>query len=295
VIEEGERLLLLGTPRDLRFLSRRASKTLTLDPVQVSSWTEALGAAPGSVLMMPMPLHRGFRHDGVVAVTAADLLGSRAERGGDKASPDAAQVFARGELRTGDVVVHEDHGICVVAGLEQLAEEGGDAIVLRFAGGARRMVPVAEAARIWRYGADEKAVTLDKLDGSSWEKRRSEVDATVAQTARKLIAIAEQRLEQTAPVLEPDPAAYERFVARFPFTETADQGRAIDAVRDDLSSGKPMDRLVIGDVGFGKTEVALRAAAIAALSGRQVALAAPKLRACHASRQLPRRSGLPPG
>jgi transcription-repair coupling factor (superfamily II helicase) len=274
-IEDGERLLLLGSARDLRFLSRRVSKVLRVDPVLVSGLREALTADPGSLLMMEMPLRRGFRHDGLVAVAAADLLGSRAERDIDKASHDAAHIFAGGELHTGDVAVHEDHGVCVVAGLEQLPENGGDAVVLRFAGEARRMVPVAEAARIWRYGADEEAVTLDKLDGSSWEKRRREVDEAVAQTARKLIAMAEQRLEQTAPVLEPEAAAYERFVARFPFTETADQSRAIDAVRDDLGSGKPMDRLVIGDVGYGKTEVALRAAAIAALSGRQVALAAP--------------------
>jgi transcription-repair coupling factor (superfamily II helicase) len=147
--------------------------------------------------------------------------------------------------------------------------------VLRYHGGARRLVPVAEADRIWRYGADEEAVTLDRLDGSSWHKRRAEIDAAVAETARGLTALAAERLERTAPVLEPDPAAYERFVSGFPFTETADQARAIEAVRSDLASGRPMDRLVIGDVGYGKTEVALRAAAIAALAGRQVAVAAP--------------------
>jgi len=274
-MEAGERLLLLGTVRDLRFLARRVAKTLGTEPRQVRSWTEALEAEPGSLLMLHMPVRRGFRHDGVLAVAAADLLGSRAQRAMDEPIANAAQVFALGELRTGDVVVHEDHGICVVAGLEALAGDAGDAIVLRFAGDARRMVPIAEAGYIWRYGADEDAVTLDKLDGSSWENKRIEVNVAVANTARKLIAVAAERLEQTAPVLEPDGAAYERFVSGFPFTETADQARAIEAVRDDLLSGKPMDRLVVGDVGYGKTEVALRAAAIAALSGRQVALAAP--------------------
>ena len=274
-LDAGERVLLLGTARDLRFLARRVAKALGREPALARSWREAVSAEPGSLSMLEMPLARGFRVEGLVAVTAADLLGSRAQRDIDARSPEAAQVFARAELRTGDVVVHEDHGICVVEGLEPLADEGGDAIVLRFAAGARRMVPVAEAARIWRYGADEEAVTLDKLDGSSWEKRRREVDEAVAQTARKLIAVAEERLARTAPKLEPDAAPYERFVSRFPFSETADQARAIDAVRDDLASGKPMDRLVIGDVGYGKTEVALRAAAVAALAGKQVALAAP--------------------
>jgi transcription-repair coupling factor (superfamily II helicase) len=274
-IEAGERVLLLGSPRDLRFLARRVAKALGSDPAPVRSWADAIAAKSGSLLMLEMPLRRGFRHDGLVAITAADLLGSRAQRDLDAPSADAAQIFALGELHVGDVVVHEDHGVCVVAGLEPLADEGGDAIVLRFANDARRMVPVAEAARIWRYGADEDAVTLDKLDGSSWEKRRRAVDEAVAETARGLIALAEERLASSAPELVPDAAAYERFVAGFPFTETADQGRAIDAVRDDLASGKPMNRLVVGDVGYGKTEVALRAAAIAALGGSQVAMAAP--------------------
>ena len=274
-LDAGERVLLLGTARDLRFLFRRVAKALGREPVLVRGWREAVRADPGSLLMLEMPLRRGFRHGGLVAVTAGDLLGSRAQRDIDAPLAGTAQVLAAGELRTGDVVVHEEHGICVVESLEPLAEDGGDAIVLRFAGDTRRMVAVTEAARIWRYGADEDAVTLDKLDGSSWEKRRREVDEAVAQTARKLIAMAEERLAKTAPELEPDAAAYERFAARFPFTETADQARAIDAVRDDLASGKPMDRLVIGDVGYGKTEVALRAAGIAALAGKQVALAAP--------------------
>src|SRR5690606_27293813 len=106
-------------------------------------------------------------------------------------------------------------------------------------------------------------------------RRRQQVDEAIALTAREMIALAEQRLSRSAPVLEPAGPGYERFAARFPFTETADQARAIAAVRDDLASGKPMDRLVIGDVGYGKTEVALRAAAIAAFSGRQAALVAP--------------------
>jgi transcription-repair coupling factor (superfamily II helicase) len=147
--------------------------------------------------------------------------------------------------------------------------------VIRYAGDALRLVPVADADRLWRYGGDADAVRLDKLDGSSWEKRRSAVHAAVAETARALTLEAEDRLARSAPKLDPDAAAYERFAAGFPFTLTRDQERAISAVRSDLASGNPMDRLAIGDVGYGKTEVALRAAALAALSGRQVAVAAP--------------------
>jgi transcription-repair coupling factor (superfamily II helicase) len=273
-LEAGSRLVLLGTARDLRFLARRIAKLLRLAPETVPAWQDVVAAAPGSVLLLELPLARGFRIRDIVAIAAGDLLGSRAQRGEKQAAQSGADLFSLGEIKVGDVIVHEDHGLAVVAGLETLPT-GGEAIVLRFAGEARRLVPATEAHRIWRYGAEESAVTLDKLDGSTWAKRRGEIDQAVAESARGLVALAEERLKRTASVLEPDSAAYERFSAEFPFTETADQMRAITAVRTDLASGKPMDRLVIGDVGYGKTEVALRATAIAALSGKQVVLAAP--------------------
>jgi transcription-repair coupling factor (superfamily II helicase) len=279
-LDAGERMLLLGTARDLRFLTRRIERRLKIETAEASSWSEALCAPPGSVVALAAPVPRGFRIGGTVAVAAADLLGSRAQRDEGETAAGETQMFDFGEIRMGDVVVHEDHGIAVVAGLESLPDgvgdgAAGDALVLRFAGEARRLVPVAEADRIWRYGADEDAVSLDKLDGSTWERRRREIDAAVAQTARGLTALAAERMKREAPVLEPDAAAYERFVSGFPFSETSDQARAIAAVRADLASGKPMDRLVVGDVGYGKTEVALRAAAVAALAGWQVAVAAP--------------------
>jgi transcription-repair coupling factor (superfamily II helicase) len=269
----GNRIVLVGTARDLRFLARQAGRLLKQEVTPVASWQEAV-AADAPLLSLAMPLPQGFRHGSLVAVSAADLLGSRAQRDdGDAVVADAA-LFRMGEIKVGDVVVHEDHGLGVVAALETLPS-GGDAIVLRFAGDARRLVPAAEAHKLWRYGAEADAVTLDKLDGSTWAKRRGEIDAAIAQSARDLVRIAEERLAEHAPELVPDPAAYERFAAGFAFSETADQARAIAAVRSDLASGKPMDRLVIGDVGYGKTEVALRAAALTALAGKQVVLAAP--------------------
>jgi transcription-repair coupling factor (superfamily II helicase) len=272
--DEGLTVALLGSARDLRFLARRAEKTLGAAPEEAADWPAVRAAGPGALVTLAMPVARGFRLGDVLAVAAADLLGSLAQRDGDDDPAAAAsQLFDMGEIGLGDLVVHEDHGLAVVAGIEALPE--GDAIVLRFAGDTRRLVPVAEADRLWRYGADEEAVTLDRLDGSSWAKRRGDIDAAVAETARALTRLADERATRTAPVIEPDPARYERFASGFPFTETADQARAIAAVRADLAAGTPMDRLVIGDVGYGKTEVALRAAALAALAGHQVALAAP--------------------
>lgn len=274
--EEGDRVALLGSERDLRFLRRRVAKALKDEIAPVNSWAEVAQAKKGALVALALPADRGFRRDGVVAVAAADLLGSRAERESLATAPADLVLIETGEIRVGDVVVHEEHGIGVVLGLESLpGEDDGDAIKLGYADDGVRLVPVAEADRIWRYGADADAVTLDRLDGSSWQKRRGEIDATIAESARQLTEVAREREAREAPVLEPDAAAYERFAAGFAFTETADQARAIEAVRHDLASGRPMDRLVIGDVGYGKTEVALRAAAIAALAGKQVAVAAP--------------------
>ncbi len=271
----GDRVVVAGAARDLRFLKPRIERAIGRDAPAIAGWD---AAAPG-LSALTMPADRGFTADGVLFVAAADLLGSRADRDAVATGAADAGLFDQGDIRIGDVVVHEDHGLGVVDGLEALplanGVAAGDAIALLYADGGRRLVPVAEADRIWRYGADADAVTLDKLDGTSWQKRRGAIDAAIAESARGLIALAADRAKRAAPALAPDPAAYERFAAGFAFTETPDQARAITAVRDDLASGKPMDRLVIGDVGYGKTEVALRAAALAALAGGQVAIAAP--------------------
>ncbi len=270
--------MLLGSARDLRFLTKRIEKAVDASATALDDWAAVAKAPKGSLLTLAAPADRGFATKGVLAVAAADLIGSRADRDDGavrRVDPDLLQTT---EIRVGDTVIHEDHGIGTVAGLESLAEDGetgGDAIKLVYARDAVRLVPVADADRLWRYGAEDDAVKLDTLDGKSWHERRVGIDAAIAETARGLTNLAAERGERTAPVLDPDPAAYERFAAGFPFSETPDQLLAIEAVRSDLASGRPMDRLVIGDVGFGKTEVALRAAAIAALSGKQVALAAP--------------------
>lgn len=266
----NHRLLLAGSPRDLRFLSARSKLELQL----VKSWAEAVAAPAGATLSIHAPVDRGFALHGVAVVAGGDLLGGRARA--DELASAAVDPLAltTAELRVGDVVVHEDFGIGVVDGLETL-DDGSDAVVLRYAKEARRLVPVAEADRIWRYGADADQVTLDALDGHTWQKRRGDIDRAIAESARGLADLAAERDARRTDPIQPDPAAYERFAAGFPFTETADQARAIAAVLHDLASGTPMDRLVVGDVGYGKTEVALRAAAAVAIAGRQVAITAP--------------------
>lgn len=282
LIATGSILVLAGSERDLRFLRPRVAKRLKLTISDVVSLQELDALPRGSAAAIEMPIDAGCIGARYLLIAAADLLGSRAVTDLEptrSAIPWAEQAAA---FRIGDVVIHEDHGIALVAGLEAGPageppddDDLGEMIVLEYAGGARRLVAVDDAARIWRYGADADAVTLDKLDGSSWLKRRTTIDQAMAESAKGLAALAQERASLRAAKIEPDPAAYERFAGGFPFNETADQARAIGAVRDDLASGKPMDRLVIGDVGYGKTEVALRAAALTALAGYQVIVAAP--------------------
>ena len=270
-------LLVAGSARDLRFLRPRLAKAAKLDWQAAADWAAVRAAKPGAALLLEAPLERGFAVDGVTVVAAADLLGARAGVASGTAASASAVFGDAGEIAIGDVVVHEDFGIGIVSGLEALGgvEGAGDALVLTYAKGARRLVPVAEADRVWRYGGGADAVALDSLDGSSWRKRRGDIDAAVADSARELTTLAAERDARTTDPIAPEAAVYERFAAGFGFTETNDQARAIAAVRDDLASGKPMDRLVVGDVGYGKTEVALRAAALVALAGRQVVIAAP--------------------
>jgi transcription-repair coupling factor (superfamily II helicase) len=270
LVEAGRAFILAGSPRDLRFLRPRVAQRLGVELTPATCWAEVAGA-----VTVAMPIDRGFVDDSHVVVAAGDLLGSRAVLEATQSGLSDPLELVGSDIRVGDVVVHEDHGVGTVLGLEPAPDGDGEMIVLGYAGDSRRLVAVGEAGRIWRYGADADAVTLDKLDGSSWRKRRGDIDAAIAESARGLATLAAARARLEAPVMEPEAAAYERFAAGFAFNETADQSRAIAQVRDDLASGKPMDRLVVGDVGYGKTEVALRAAALAALAGHQVAVAAP--------------------
>lgn len=270
------RLVLVGSERDIRFLRPRVARRLGISFTLAEGLVAAQALPAGSGAALIAPIDCGALTDAFVFVAAGDLLGSRAIVGAATEPANAVLARSGGDIRRGDLVVHEDHGVGLVAGFEaDPSDPRAETVALEYAGGSRRLVPAREAGRIWRYGADRDAVSLDKLDGSSWQKRRAEIAAAVAADAKALFALAEERARLVAPILDPDPALYERFVSAFPFNETADQARAAQAVRDDLASGRPMDRLVIGDVGFGKTEIALRAAALSALSGYQVALAAP--------------------
>jgi transcription-repair coupling factor (superfamily II helicase) len=170
-----------------------------------------------------------------------------------------------------------DHGIGKYLGLEPITvgKSQHDCVMLEYHGGDKLYIPVENIDVLSRYGSSEEAVTLDRLGGEAWQKRRARLKERIREIANELLRTAAARALRKAPVLAAEESSYHQFVDRFPWEETDDQERAIEDVLNDLSEGKPMDRLVCGDVGFGKTEVALRAAFVAAMSGQQVAVVAP--------------------
>jgi transcription-repair coupling factor (superfamily II helicase) len=273
---EKARVIIAGSEHDLRFIKKRLAKKVAAGAKPIASWNDANGGWLNRVKLLEMKLDLSWREPRRLVVSAAEVLGGNA--GLAAASSDNGEhLLEIGDVCVGDVVIHEDHGIAVIAGLTRPsgASAVGESIELEYAAKARRHVPIEEADRIWKYGADRSAVTLDGLDGVSWRKRRLIIDRAMTETAADLTRLSKENAKRRAVKIEPDPAAYNEFVIGFPFSETPDQTRAIAAAREDLASGRPMDRLVVGDVGYGKTEVALRAAALVALAGRQVVMAAP--------------------
>ncbi|MEE4207167.1 MAG: DEAD/DEAH box helicase, partial [Erythrobacter sp.] len=244
----------------------------------VDSWQEALGASKkGSATVMVLPLEAGFANDDLEIVTEQDVLGDRLVRRKKKRRDSDAFLAELQALSRGDLVVHVEHGIGKYLGLEPIAvgKSQHDCVALEYHGGDKLFIPVENIDVLSRYGSSEEAVPLDRLGGEAWQKRRARLKERITAIAGELMKVAAERALKKAPVFEPDEASFNQFVDRFPWEETDDQDRAIEDVLRDLESGKPMDRLVCGDVGFGKTEVALRAAFVAAMSGRQVAVVAP--------------------
>jgi len=180
-------------------------------------------------------------------------------------------------LTPGDLVVHMDHGIGRYIGLQSIpvGDSPHDCVALEYAGGDKLYVPVENIDVLSRYGSDAESVALDRLGGEAWQKRKSRLKERIREIAHELLRTAAMRALRQAPILPVEQASYDQFSERFPWAETEDQERAIEDVLEDLAAGTPMDRLVCGDVGFGKTEVALRAAFVAAMAGHQVAVIAP--------------------
>ncbi len=232
-------------------------------------WQEALGAAdrrpsrssssPSTTASPPPDL---------ALLTEQDMLGDRLVRRRKRRKSADAFLSELATLTPGDLVVHADHGIGRYEGLTQIpvGTSPHDCVALEYAGGDKLYVPVENIDILSRYGSESDGVALDKLGGEAWQRRKSRMKERIREIAGELIKTAAERALRPGAVVEPD-TSYAAFADRFPYEETEDQDRAIADVFADLEAGKPMDRLVCGDVGFGKTEVALRAAFAAAMAG----------------------------
>ncbi|HEX8446329.1 MAG TPA: transcription-repair coupling factor, partial [Sphingomonas sp.] len=243
------------------------------------SWQDALGKAQGGngIALAVVPLDHGFTTPDLAVLTEQDMLGDRLVRRPKRKKSADAFLAELATLSPGDLVVHVDHGIGRYEGLTSIpvGSSPHDCVMLSYAGGDKLYVPVENIDILSRYGNAEDGVGLDKLGGVAWQARKSRMKERIREIAGELMATAAARALRPADVLEADEGGYAQFTARFPYQETEDQDAAIHDVLGDLSAGRPMDRLVCGDVGFGKTEVALRAAFVAALAGMQVAVVCP--------------------
>jgi transcription-repair coupling factor (superfamily II helicase) len=224
-----------------------------------------------------LPLEAGFELKDVAILAEQDILGERMTRA--KAPSKRAKDFIAevSSLSAGDIVVHVNHGIARFVGLRTVTALGSphDCLELHYAGGDKLFLPVENIELLSRYGGEDVEVQLDRLGGGGWQARKAKLKKRILDMARQLMKVAAARLLREAPKFVANDNAYQDFVAKFPYDATDDQQNAIDATLDDLAAGRPMDRLICGDVGFGKTEVALRAAYAAALAGRQVAVVVP--------------------
>ena len=244
---------------------------------RIDHWSEVASLPKNFAGLAVLRLEHGFETADLALVTEQDILGDRLIRKPKRSRRAENFIAEASSLNEGDYVVHLDHGIGRYEGLKTIDVSGAphDCVMIVYAGGDKLFVPVENIDVLSRYGSEDAIVQLDRLGGQAWQSRKAALKQRLKDMADELMKVAALRELRVAPKLLPPQGLYDEFCARFPYQETDDQLRAIDDVVHDLVEGKPMDRLVCGDVGFGKTEVALRSAFIAALDGRQVAVIAP--------------------
>jgi transcription-repair coupling factor (superfamily II helicase) len=276
LLGRGGRLAIAGgIGRGARGLAARLARGRGVELRRADGWPDLCATPPGSLALLPeAPGVPGFATEeaALVPFSAIRPGAAPAEAAG---APVAA--LAPAALQPGDAVIHAAHGLGALVGVEpvETGEAMTDCLRLDYADGDSQLVPFDELPLLWRYGATAESVTPDKLDGAAWPKRRAEAEAAAQEEAKALLALLREREGLRAPRIAPPEAGMRRVAAGFPFDPTPDQAAAIAATLRDLARERPMDRLVCGDVGFGKTEVAIRAAAAAALAGKQVAVVAP--------------------
>ncbi|HEY9057230.1 MAG TPA: transcription-repair coupling factor [Aurantimonas sp.] len=274
---DGRRVLLAAWSEGSRERLSQVVEEHGLEGLKPVDSLKKLNEAPKNLVVTAvLGIEAGFETPHLAVVGEQDILGDRLVRRGRKkrAKNFIAEVSG---LDEGDIVVHVDHGIGRFVGLKTIEAAGAphDCLELRYAGEDRLFLPVENIELLSRYGGEGSEAMLDKLGGGAWQARKAKLKKRLLDMADGLIRIAAARQMRGAPKLVPPEGLTDEFAARFPYEETEDQMNAIDAVADDLALGRPMDRLICGDVGFGKTEVAMRSAFIAAMNGLQVAVVVP--------------------
>ncbi len=269
-----------------------------LAPVRPArDWAQARAAGREVVSAITLGLEAGFETEDLAVVAETDILGERLIRRTAKRRRPADFLTELSAISPGDLVVHVDHGIGRFEGLKTITAAGAphDCLHITYAGGDSLFLPVENMELLSRYGGEEATARLDKLGSGAWQARKAGLKKRLREMAEDLIRTAAARELLPAASIRPPEGLYDEFCARFPWEETPDQLCAIEAVFEDMARGRPMDRLVCGDVGFGKTEVALRAAFTAVMSGHQVAVIAPTtlLARQHAATFAERFAGLP--
>jgi transcription-repair coupling factor (superfamily II helicase) len=241
------------------------------------NWADAEAASPSSITLVCLGIERGFIASELAVITEQDILGDRLVRAAKRKRRSENFLIEASALSEGDLVVHVDHGIGRYDGLSRIEVAGAphDCLRIIYAGDDKLFVPVENIDVLSRYGSEDAGAQLDKLGGLAWQTRKARAKQRINEIAGQLMRIAAERQLRNGEVMIPPQGAYEEFCARFPYPETEDQARAIEDTVGDLGSGKTVDRLVCGDVGFGKTEVALRAAFVSAMAGFQVAVVVP--------------------
>ena len=248
----------------------------------VADWAQAEALPAETTGFAVLGLENGFTADDLAVIAEQDILGDRMSRPARKRAKADRFLTELASFAEGDFVVHVDHGVGRYEGLETLDVGGAphDCLKVVYEGNDKLYVPVENIEVLSRYSAEDTPVQLDRLGGAQWQARKARVKQRLRDIAAQLMRTAAARALRSTDPISPPAGLYDEFCARFPYAETDDQTKAIEEVLGDLASGRPMDRLVCGDVGFGKTEVALRAAFVVAMSGRQVAVITPTTLLC---------------
>ena len=279
LVEDGGAVLLVPRPGgradEVDRLAERAEAVLGRPVPRLDRWPDP-PLAPGGCAVLALRTGGGFVCDGMTVLVAPRHVGEAGREA------PARPPLAPSELAPGDFVVHLDYGIGQLVGLEAIASDDGaggestaDFLVLDYAHDDRLLVPTSDFDRLWRHGSADTGARLDSLKNAGWLDRRAVLEAEIGETAKGILREARRRAREEGPVIEPPADRMRRFNARFGFDLTEGQNHAIRSVLDAMRRGNPMDHLVCADVGYGKTEVALRAAAAVAFAGHQVAVMAP--------------------